>query len=65
MLSENRFNFKSGLKDVQLNEIAEAEAILSRTDQTQLEMVHKRLNYNFFLLCIDFSVKRKSESATM
>jgi len=42
---ENSFNFKSVVKDVQLTEIAEAEAILSCTDQIQLEVVPFRHSY--------------------
>ena len=42
---ENSFNFKSVVKDVQLTEIAEAEAILSCTDQIQLEVVPFRDSY--------------------
>jgi len=42
---ENSFNFKSVVKDVQLTEIAEAEAILSCADLSQLEVVPFRHSY--------------------
>jgi len=40
-----RILFKIGLKNVQSGEMAEAEVLLFRTDQIQLEMIHIMRNY--------------------
>jgi hypothetical protein len=48
---KTRILFKIGLKNVQLGEMAEAEALFSSTDQIQLEMITIRRNYlNSFIL---------------
>ena len=52
---------KYGLKDVQLTEMAEAEAIISDTGQIQQEMVSIRRNYRVLLTSGDFYVKRKGK----
>jgi hypothetical protein len=63
---ENSFNFKSIVKDVQLTEIAEAEAILSCTDQIQLEKIPIIGEIiEILLLHVDFHVNRKYKSTTM
>jgi hypothetical protein len=58
---ENRFFFKIGLKAVQLTEIVEAEAILSGTEQIQLEMVPKMLKYYSFGTLSRFLCQEKRE----
>ena len=58
---ETRILFKIGPKEVQLTEIAEAEAILSSTDQIQLEMVHKMLKYYSFVTLSGFLCQEKRE----
>ena len=57
--------FKSGLKDLQVTEIADKEAVFSCTDQIQPEMVPKALNYLGFVTLWKFLCQDKRENTTM
>ena len=58
---EIRILLEIGLKEVQLTDITEAEAILSSTDQIQLEMVPKVLKYHSFVTLSGFLCQEKRE----
>ncbi len=61
MLSGKQIFFKISLKDVQLTEIVDAGAILSRTEQIQLEMVPKMLKYYSSVTLSRFLCQEKRE----
>ena len=62
---KNRTLCKIGINNLQLGEIVEAEAIMFRTDQIQLEIQRIKRSSEILLLYRDFDVKRKEKSTTM
>lgn len=62
---KNRILFKSFIKNIDLGNMAEAEAILSRKDQIQLEIIPYGKTIGILLLYGDFHVKRKEKSTTL